>query len=128
MGTTNMERSYEGYELQSDPNIPPWIITPKEEKLIFDRWRKKAFAKCDDLIKAYVKCSNSYKSPVDSMKNCKHINEESLACVAKYQTQEYLDIERDILVEQKKERRILHEMYAEKKRREAEAKSEQPNK
>ncbi|EGW33242.1 uncharacterized protein SPAPADRAFT_60581 [Spathaspora passalidarum NRRL Y-27907] len=114
------KKSFEGIELPSDPNLPPWIITPKEEKLIFDRWRTKTFARCDELIKAYVECSNKYGNPVEGMKHCKEANDASMGCVAKYQKQKYLDIERDILIEEKKEKRQIYEMYREKKRREAE--------
>lgn len=109
------KKTYEDVELPSDPNLPPWIITPKEEKVIFARWRKKAFAKCDDLIKAYVECSNSYKNPIEGMEKCKEANEKSLACVAKYQKQKYLDIERDLLVEEKKQKRELYNFYKQKK-------------
>ncbi|KAG7665501.1 uncharacterized protein J8A68_000903 [[Candida] subhashii] len=112
------KKEFEDVELPTDPNMPPWIISPKEEKVIFARWRRKAFAKCDDLIKAYVECSNSYKNPIEGMEKCKAINEKSLACVAKYQKQKYLDIERDLLVEEKKQKRDLYNYYKEKKLKE----------
>lgn len=98
------KKSFEEVELNTNPNLPPWLITPKEEQIIFDRWRKKAFLKCDDLIKAYVECSNKYSNPIEGMKQCESINKESLGCVANYQKTEYLDRERDIMIKEKAER------------------------
>ncbi|ODV77288.1 uncharacterized protein CANTADRAFT_56055 [Suhomyces tanzawaensis NRRL Y-17324] len=100
-GGNKNKKTFEDVELPTNPNLPVWLITPKEEKLIFERWRKKAFARCDDLIQAYVKCSNSYKNPVEGMRMCDEANKASMGCVAKYQKQEYLDIEREILIDEK---------------------------
>lgn len=108
------KKGYEGVELPTNPNMPAWVLTPKEEQVIFERWRKKAFAKCDDLIKAYVQCSNSYENPIDAMKNCEAANKRSLDCVASYQKMEYLDEERDILIREKKiKQRFLREKLRE---------------
>lgn len=104
------KKTFEEVELPTNPNLPPWVITPKEEKLIFERWRKKTFERCDTLIRAYINCSNSY-TPLEAMKNCKDINKESQECVAKYQKIEYLDQERDILIEEKKEKRRKYFEY-----------------
>lgn len=95
------KKSFEEVELNVNPNLPPWLLAPKEEKIIFERWRKKAFARCDDLIKAYVECSNSYSNPVEGMRKCDDINKRSQQCVAKYQKIEYLDIERDLFIDEK---------------------------
>lgn len=96
------KKEYDGHELPTNPNLPVWILTPKEEQVIFERWRAKAFSRCDDLIRAYVACSNSYESPMEAVKNCEGINKASLDCVANYQKLEYLDQERDILIADKK--------------------------
>ncbi|ODV69345.1 hypothetical protein HYPBUDRAFT_3330 [Hyphopichia burtonii NRRL Y-1933] len=117
------KKSFEEVELNTNPNLPPWLITPKEEKIIFERWRKKAFAKCDDLIKAYVECSNSYSNPVEGMKKCDSINKESLGCVAKYQKMEYLDIERDIYIKEKAEKQKLYKELLNRKQKEQELKN-----
>lgn len=99
------KKTYEEVELPTDPNIPVWVITPKEEKVIFERWRRKAFAKCDDLIQAYIACSNSYSNPLEATKMCKGINEQSTGCVKLFQLQKFLDIEREILIREKLEKR-----------------------
>lgn len=99
------ETDYETVDLPSDPNLPPWILTPKEEKLIFQRWRKKAFKNCDELIKIYIKCTNSYGNVLDAMSNCKDFNKAQMECVKEYQKLKYLDIERDILVKEKMEKK-----------------------
>lgn len=96
------KKGYEGVELPTNPNMPAWVLTPKEEQVIFERWRKKAFAKCDDMIKAYVECSNSFENPLDAMKKCEGANQRSLDCVKSYQKMEYLDEERDIMIAEKK--------------------------
>lgn len=111
------KKSFEEVELPTNPNLPAWVISPKEEKLIFERWRKRAFARCDDLIKAYIECSNSYLSPLDAMKNCDAANKKSLDCVAKYQKIEYLDVERDLLIKEKLERRRLLKEKIEKEQK-----------
>lgn len=102
------KKSFEDIELPTNPNLPAWVITPKEEKLIFERWRKKAFSRCDDLIKSYIECSNSYKSPFEAMSKCEAANKKSMGCVESYQKTEYLDIERDILIKEKQEKQRLY--------------------
>lgn len=110
------QKPYDNKELPTNPNLPAWILTPKEEQVIFERWRKKAFARCDELIKLYVACSNSYESPLDAMKNCDSISKESQACVRKYQTMEYLDKERDLLIADKKlKQKIYRQKLAEQR-------------
>lgn len=92
-------------ELPTDPNIPAWIITPKEERAVFERWKAKTFAICDDYIRIYVECSNSYKNPVEAMRKCEKANQNSIGCVRKYQTLEYLDKEKDLYIKEKLEKR-----------------------
>lgn len=101
------KKTFADVELPTNPNLPAWVITPKEERLIFDRWRKKAFSQCDSLIKAYIECSNSFKNPLESMKRCESINKVAQGCVAQYQKQEYLDIERELLIDEKLQKRKL---------------------
>ncbi|CAX43438.1 conserved hypothetical protein [Candida dubliniensis CD36] len=122
------KKSYSDVDLPTNPNLPSWIITPKEEKAVFERWRKKAFAKCDDLIKKYIECSNNYSNPMDGMKNCSKINEESLACVAKYQTKEYLDIEKDLFIKEKLEKKKLYKLYLEKQNQDKQDKQQEQEK
>lgn len=108
------KKPYEGAELPTNPRLPTWILTPKEERVIFERWRKKAFARCDDLIKAYIDCSNAYPNPVEGMKECEAANQKLLDCVKHYQTMKYLDEERDILIADKKlKQKIWHERLKE---------------
>lgn len=99
------ETDYEKIDLPTNPNLPPWILTPKEEKLIFQRWRKRTFEKCSDLISKYIDCSNSYPNPLDAMKFCKEANDAQLGCVHEYQKIKYLDDERDILIKEKIEKK-----------------------
>lgn len=99
------ETNYEGVALPTDPNLPPWLLTPKEEKLIFQRWRKKAFTLCDGVIKEYIACTNSYGNPLQAMTKCQDLNKKQMECVKEYQKLKYLDIERDILVKEKEEKR-----------------------
>ena len=104
MSSSGKKKSFEDIELPTNPKVPSWILTPKEEKLIFERWRKKAFQKCDDLMKAYIDCSNSY-GPFEAIKQCKQATKLLNECVGEYQKIEYLDIERDILIQEKQEKR-----------------------
>lgn len=101
------KKTFEDVELPSNPNLPPWMLTPKEEKVIFERWRKKTFQRCDELIKKYIECTNSF-SALEGMSKCQTANNEAQGCVAKYQKIEYLDIERDILIKEKAEKRKLY--------------------
>ncbi|RKP30768.1 hypothetical protein METBISCDRAFT_15558 [Metschnikowia bicuspidata] len=101
-------RPYDGAELPTHPSLPVWVLTPKEEQVIFERWRKKAFQRCDDLIRAYIDCSNLYNNPLEGIKKCKEANERSLGCVAKYQTMKYLDEEREIMIADKKLKRKIY--------------------
>ncbi|KAI5950031.1 hypothetical protein KGF57_004541 [Candida theae] len=108
MSYPKKKKGYSDVELPTNPNLPAWIITPKEEKAIFERWRKRTFSKCDDLIKRYIECSNSYANPLDAIEKCKSVNQASLDCVAQYQKQEYLDQERDLFIKEKIEKKRLY--------------------
>ncbi|KAK6457710.1 cytochrome c oxidase biogenesis protein Cmc1 like-domain-containing protein [Scheffersomyces xylosifermentans] len=108
------KKTFNDVELPTNPNMPAWVITPKEEKAIFERWRKKAFAKCDDLIRAYVECSNSYQNPLEGMKKCEKINDQAQGCVAQFQKQKYLDIERDLLIDEKIAKKKAYKLYLQK--------------
>lgn len=114
------KKTFNDVELPTNPNLPSWIITPKEEKAVFERWRKKAFAKCDDLIRKYIECSNSYSNPIEAMKMCKEANEKSIGCVAQYQKIEYLDIEKDEYIKEKMEKKKLYKYYLQKQKEERE--------
>lgn len=103
--SSKKETDYEKVELPTDPNLPIWIISPKEEKIVFQRWRKKAFKRCDDVIKQYIACTNSYKNPLESMIQCQDLNKIQMDCVKQYQQLKYLDEERDILIQEKMEKR-----------------------
>ncbi|KAI3405772.2 hypothetical protein KGF56_001379 [Candida oxycetoniae] len=95
------KKGFSDVELHTNPNLPSWIISPKEEKAIFERWRKKAFASCDELIKRYIECSNSYKSPLEAMSKCKEANAAIINRVTlKKQTLSSDTIERSEIVEQ----------------------------
>lgn len=100
----SLKKPYEGVDLPTNPNMPVWVLLPKEEQVCFERWRKKTFARCDDLIKAYIACSNSYDNPIDAMRHCELANQRSIACVQSYQTMEYLDEEKDIMIAEKRVR------------------------
>ncbi|CAK9435459.1 uncharacterized protein LODBEIA_P01860 [Lodderomyces beijingensis] len=104
------KKGFSDVELPSNPNLPSWLITPKEEKAIFERWRKKAFANCDELIKRYIECSNSYKNPVEAVQKCKQTNSDSLKCVEQYQTREYLEAERDLYIKEKQQKKKLYKL------------------
>lgn len=102
------KRPYDGAELPTHPTLPVWVLTPKEEQVIFERWRKKTFEKCDALIRAYIECSNSYENPLDGMKMCADANAKSVGCVAEYQKLKYLDEERDLMIADKKLKRKIY--------------------
>lgn len=102
------KKPYDGAELPTHPTLPVWVLTPKEEQVCFERWRKKAFQRCDDLIRAYIDCSNSYDNPLEGMKKCKEANERSMGCVAGYQTMKFLDEERDLMIADKKLKRKIY--------------------
>lgn len=110
MSSLKEETKFDEVELPTDPSMPAWIITPKEEKVIFERWRKKTFARCDEFIKAYIECTNLYTN-MDAVKNCKSLNDTAQGCVAKYQKMEFLDEERDILIKEKMEKKKLYKEY-----------------
>ncbi|WPK23460.1 hypothetical protein PUMCH_000701 [Australozyma saopauloensis] len=116
------KKPYDGAELPTHPTLPLWVLTPKEEQVVFERWRKKAFQKCDALIRAYIECSNLYDNPVEGIKMCKEANDRSLGCVAEYQKLKYLDDERDILIADKK---LKRQIYLDRLKAQMEKKSEE---
>ena len=62
---------------------------------------------------------------MDAVKKCQKINEESLACVAQYQTKEYLDIEKDLFIKEKLEKKKLYKLYLEKQMQEKQQQQQQ---
>ncbi|RCK66728.1 hypothetical protein Cantr_03396 [Candida viswanathii] len=114
------KKSYSDIELPTNPNLPSWIITPKEEKAIYERWRKKAFAHCDELIKKYIACTNSYGNPLEAMKHCKGAHEASMGCVEQFAGKEFMDKERDEFIQEKIEKKKLYKFYLQKQKEEQE--------
>ena len=86
-----MAVNYEEVHIPVNPNLPPWILSPKEERLVTDRWQKVSQEKCDGLIKKYIECTNVSKNPLVGIKNCKGINAEVQACLQQYKTIKYYD-------------------------------------
>lgn len=99
------KKTLDEVEIPTNPNLPPWLISPKEEKAIFERWKKKAYAQCDAAAAAYVECSNSTSNPIKAMKICADVHRDFVDCVAKFQNQKCLDIERELWIEEKMEKR-----------------------
>lgn len=112
------KKPYDGAELPTHPTLPVWVLTPKEEQVAFERWRKRTFEKCDVMIRAYIDCSNRYDNPFEGMKICAEANERSLNCVAEYQKLKYLDKEKDILIKDKK---LKRQIYLERLKQQREA-------
>ena len=124
MSYPKKKKGFNDVELPTNPNLPAWIITPKEEKAIFERWRKKTFAKCDDLIRKYIECSNLYVNPLEAIEKCKPANQASLDCVAQYQKTEYLDEERDLFIKEKIEKKKLYKQWLKELQEQQESKNE----
>lgn len=106
MTSFNSEKVLDDIESATNPNLPYWFLTPKEEKVVFERWRKKAFDNCDKLIRNYIDCTNSYANPITSMRKCKEANRNSLGCVKQYQKKQFLDIEKDLYIKEKLEKKM----------------------
>ncbi|EMG50988.1 hypothetical protein G210_5325 [Candida maltosa Xu316] len=62
------------------------------------------------------------------MKQCKEANEASLACVAKYQTKEYLDLEKDEFIQEKMEKKKLYKLYVQQQREKQQQEKENESK
>ncbi|CAH2351050.1 COX assembly mitochondrial protein [[Candida] railenensis] len=111
----NSKKTLEDVHLPTNPNIPAWLITPKEEKLIYERWRKKAHVHCDDLIRQYIECSNRFKNPIDGMRECKGINSDRESCLKQFQKDNVLDNERNSYIEEKIEMKKIIDEYVKKR-------------
>lgn len=97
----NSKKTLEDVDLHTNPNLPAWMLTPKEEKLVYERWRKNTHAKCDHLIRLYIECSNHYSNVIEGFNKCKDINARTQGCIRQYQEMKYLDQERDKYIQEK---------------------------
>lgn len=111
----NSKKSYDDVQLPTNPNIPAWIITPKEEKVIFERWRRNAHIHCDELIRSYIECSNSYRNPLDGMKHCKQVNKDREDCLKLWKKIQTLDEMKDKYIDEKIEMRKMIDDYVKKR-------------
>lgn len=110
-----MGRTLEDVELPTNPRVPAWIITPKEEKLLWERWRTNANQHCDAFVRAYIECSNSYRNPLDGIKYCKEANAQREACLRQFQKMKTLDEYKDAYIQEKIEMRQMVDDYVRKR-------------
>ncbi|CUS20686.1 LAQU0S01e12310g1_1 [Lachancea quebecensis] len=82
--------------------LPVWVLGPREEKEARQNLKKFAYGKCDEYVKAMVECSKLHGLKV--FPACEPQRDKMAECILSYQGDNYLDQERDKLVQRKIEK------------------------
>ncbi|KAL2709438.1 COX assembly mitochondrial protein [Kluyveromyces marxianus] len=92
--------------------LPLWMLNPAEEKEARQNLKKFAYAQCVDYVEAMVECSKIHGLKV--FPACNEPRDAMRKCILSYQGDSYLDVQRDLMVQQKLER--LEQQLAEQKK------------
>ncbi|ODQ77896.1 hypothetical protein BABINDRAFT_95065 [Babjeviella inositovora NRRL Y-12698] len=84
---------------ERNKSLPIWVLTPKEEKVVRENWKKNSWKKCDELARIFNLCAKANTFNVTTA--CTVPKEMLYECVYKYNTPEYMDIERDLFIREK---------------------------
>ncbi|GMG24722.1 unnamed protein product [Ambrosiozyma monospora] len=82
--------------------LPVWMLTPKEEKEVFENWRIQAWKHCDSVVKEFSKCEQMAGYGV--WFKCRKEGKAMRECIRERQQEKYVDEERDKLIKLKMER------------------------
>ncbi|ODV98151.1 hypothetical protein PACTADRAFT_47957 [Pachysolen tannophilus NRRL Y-2460] len=82
---------------------PVWLLTPKEEKEAFENWRVNTWKNCDDEVREFAECGKLAGYGV--WFKCRDSSKKMKDCIKKHQTSEYVDIERDLIIQRKIKKR-----------------------
>ncbi|ANZ76722.1 BA75_04037T0 [Komagataella pastoris] len=79
--------------------LPPWVLTPKEEKEVFENWKTTTYKACDELVKKFADCAAS--SGYSAWFKCRKQSKVMRDCIASRQATKYVDDERDKYIQEK---------------------------
>ncbi|GME69587.1 unnamed protein product [[Candida] boidinii] len=79
--------------------LPVWMLTPKEEKEVFENWRKNTWKYCDEYVGAFSKCEQAAGYTV--WFKCRKESKAMRECIRERQNSKFVDEERDKYIEDK---------------------------
>ncbi|ODV86546.1 hypothetical protein CANARDRAFT_183508, partial [[Candida] arabinofermentans NRRL YB-2248] len=79
--------------------LPVWLLTPKEEKEVFENWRINAWKLCDEHVGAFSRCEQLAGYGV--WFKCRKQSKAMRDCITNRQQQKYVDEERDKFIQKK---------------------------
>lgn len=79
--------------------LPVWMLTPKEEKEVFEEYIQEIYKQCDEYVKAFSACEQAAGFGV--FFKCKNESKAMKSCVQSHYNQEYVDDVRDKYIEKK---------------------------
>ncbi len=89
-----------GEEHNREEKRPPvWLLTPKEEKQVFNNWRDSAWKYCDEYVKKFADCEKL--NGLGVWFKCKKEAKEMKDCITSRRQKKYVDEERDKFIEEK---------------------------
>ncbi|KAH3899703.1 Cmc1p SCDLUD_003988 [Saccharomycodes ludwigii] len=86
-------------EYRKSHRLPLWVLGPRDEQEARTNLKKMAYEKCDIFIKAMADCAK--QNGIKVFPECNPQKEKMAECVLFYQTDEYLDEQRDLMVQKK---------------------------
>lgn len=79
--------------------LPVWMLTPKEEKEVFEEYIQEVYKECDDYVKAFSACEQMTGFGV--FFKCRKESKAMKSCVQSHYSQEFVDEVRDKYIEKK---------------------------
>ncbi|KAL6947236.1 hypothetical protein ACO0QE_002115 [Hanseniaspora vineae] len=88
-----------GAETTQGKRLPLWVLSQNEEHKARQNLKKMAYEKCDEYVKGMVECSKQHGLKV--FPACNGPRDKMAECLLFYQTDKYLDHQKDLLVEER---------------------------
>ncbi|KAF6008113.1 hypothetical protein HII13_004297 [Brettanomyces bruxellensis] len=89
-----------GAEYNREEKKPPvWLLSPKEEKQVFNNWRDSAWKYCNEYVKKFAECEQT--AGLGVWFKCKKEGKEMRNCIDGRRQKKYVDEERDKFIEEK---------------------------
>ncbi|SCU90079.1 LANO_0D07514g1_1 [Lachancea nothofagi CBS 11611] len=89
----------DGSSTQTSHRLPIWVLGPREEKEARQNLKKFAYGQCSEYVKAMVECSKLHGLKL--FPACESQRDKMVECIKSFQGDEYLDQQRDQLVQRK---------------------------
>lgn len=102
-----------GSDNDRDNGLPVWLLTPKEEKDVYNNWREHTWQHCDEYVREFSKCEQ--QAGLGVWFKCRKQSKAMRQCIERRKDKKYVDAERDAYIDAKMKRRGFTTKEAEEK-------------